>query len=611
MRAMTMVAAREIRERWSWLGLSVIVGLLSLLGTRIGLRGEALANAAMALFGIVALLSSVVLGASVMAGDLVQGRLGFLLARPISWWSIWGGKLTAAVVLCAFSVLAGIPGLIAARGLAGAVHAVLDLRAAALFAAQVVVAVVLAQAAAIAFRSRSAWTALDLGALAAAVYFGVKVLDVLGMSGAFVANTESSLFWLAGIIAAALLILSAAPFAFGGTSIHRAHAALSVAACVSVLVALTGGAAWGYWAGHPGAEDFKLVSTVSGNERWIGVVGYARGRYDSNALFYRGDGNRPPQLVGSTLMMDHTLALSADGNTAAWLELVPGLPRRVRVMCARGGADRVQARALPVPPAEPFQLALSLSPKGDRLATQEERQVRVYDVSTGRLVASVALPLTLGQGKVAFRDDDTVMVYGRTSEKRGSLQIVEASVGAGRARVTGTVDYAGVLNLDAAGRRLLVTDVVQKTLRLHDATSGALLGSLTSYTGAIPASAFVGEEVAVLQSSGGGTLLRLFSGTGHVSRALDLGPAAWSRLDVDRQGNLLVGLKHPVGGYETLVVRPDTLEVAQHIGGLMPLVAPWTELRRDSGSGLFRDLEQRVVRIDGAGRRQVVIGPRG
>jgi hypothetical protein len=613
MKAMVWIATREIAERWTWLSLGLVLGFLPLLSPLFGVSDhDRQATMAIFLFTVLGLVSTIVLGASVMAGDLVQGRLGFLLARPISWGSIWGGKLLAAFLLAAGSILVCGPAVIAAKGLVPTLRMIADPLGALFFACWCVIGIALAQAATIAFRSRSAWLAADLAALAAAVFFGAKIVYTLGLSGGF-DDSAASYTTLCGSIAVVLLAVTAAPFAFGGTSVRRAHGAVSLAACLSVLTLLASGTGWAYWASHPGASDFREVraASASAGGHWIRVMGLARGRANGSALFFRADNDKTPRLVGSSLMNSWTLTLSADGSTAAWLHVVPGIPLRERVTFARAVESPVVARVLGVPAPEEFGSTLALSARGDRLAIPDPDRLRVYEVPSGRALSDVAMPMTLQQRQAFFRADDTVVVYGRRSTG-GPIDIVQVSVASGRAEVTGHMEAATSLRVDSSGDRLLATDFGTKQIRLHDALSGAIIAPLASYGGLLSASLFTrGGDIGVLLSAGGQARLSLFSASGRELRALDLGPAGRILLDEDARGRLLAGLERKPRAFETVVIASPTLEVVEHLDGLQPLQS-WPPTWPSVGSGLFQDAAHHVVRVDvETGQREIVIGPRG
>jgi len=93
---------------------ALVVGFFPLVAPRLGWK--AAGDPVVGLFaclslGIVAALAT---GHSVIGGELSAGHLGFFFSRPVPWWSIWAGKLSASVLLTALTgVLAAVPWLAA------------------------------------------------------------------------------------------------------------------------------------------------------------------------------------------------------------------------------------------------------------------------------------------------------------------------------------------------------------------------------------------------------------------------------------------------------------------------------------------------------------------
>ena len=113
------VAGRELRERWLLFPAALAVGAFPLVLPAFGLPRDV-----MPVVGVVSAVSlgaaaGLITGASMLARDAANGRLGFLFSRPVSWPAIWGGKWLAAVVLVvACGLLAGgaiVCGLVLAR----------------------------------------------------------------------------------------------------------------------------------------------------------------------------------------------------------------------------------------------------------------------------------------------------------------------------------------------------------------------------------------------------------------------------------------------------------------------------------------------------------------
>ncbi len=96
-RGLMAIAAREVSERAALFGLAATLAVVPFVAPRIGIGDRPLLGG---FLGTVMVFTAAMLtGTSVIARDLAEGRLGFFLARPLPWWSIWGGKMLAAVVL--------------------------------------------------------------------------------------------------------------------------------------------------------------------------------------------------------------------------------------------------------------------------------------------------------------------------------------------------------------------------------------------------------------------------------------------------------------------------------------------------------------------------------
>jgi hypothetical protein len=628
MRAMLAVTRREIEERWTWLGLSAALALLPLAAPLIGVHDLDLeATVALILFCLLAAVSTLVVGASVMAGDLVQGRLGFLLARPVSWPSIWAGKLVAAMLLSAISIVVFVPALVAARGLLPVVRASMDAVGTVVFLSWFVIGIALAQWVTIGLRSRSAWLLTDLVGLVAAAHVGVRVLARLGMSGAL-GYDATALAIVLGTVALAFGAATAAPFAFGGVSVRRAHAALSATLWVSLFSVLAIGGLVSDWAAHPRATDFRNIwnGTTDAQGHWVLLIGHGRGRAEQQpALFFTGDDSSTPAPVSTSFIEPWTLALSENGSTAAWIDgrsgfqggRIDGLAQHV--MFAQSSAGAPAARTLDIAvPLEEHGSALALSRTGQRLAVSDSETLRVYELPAGRAITSLPMPAALFDKQALFLDDDTLVIYGRPS-RGGVVQIVHASLQTGRTALTGQFAPADWLMLGPKGR-LLALNFSQRRATLHDATTGTLLATLADGPSAsAPEAVFTSDgQVALLAVSGGHARLRLFSDSGQEEKAVDLGVARGVRLDVDSHGRLLAGSYRPEASRETVVLDPSTLAEIRRLPHVIPLRSAWDKrLRspRPSGGGgvdLFLDAERRIVRLDvDSGKSEVVIGPRG
>ncbi|PYQ22437.1 MAG: hypothetical protein DMF79_05950, partial [Acidobacteria bacterium] len=161
MKALVAIAGRELRRRWMILPAALVVGFFPIVAPRLGWK--AAGDPVVGLFGCLALglVTALATGHSVIGGELSAGRLGFFFSRPVPWWSIWAGKLSASVLLTALvGVLAAVPWMTARVGNQPlGVAALMDLPGSLFATGLILLAVGLAHAASIAHGSRSALVA--------------------------------------------------------------------------------------------------------------------------------------------------------------------------------------------------------------------------------------------------------------------------------------------------------------------------------------------------------------------------------------------------------------------------------------------------------------------
>lgn len=167
---------------------------------------------------------SLLLGAFGLSRDIATRRIGFDLARPVSSFSLWAGRLGAAAVLTAgAAAIAALPTFLIHRG---EVSAEIEQ----IFLSGVAIAVLLllpiAHAAGIAFRSRSPWLAADVVLFLATV--GIAAVSLRSpLRGMPPAAAGGGLIAASVLLAAAVLGAGFAAVAAGRTDIQAAHRAFS------------------------------------------------------------------------------------------------------------------------------------------------------------------------------------------------------------------------------------------------------------------------------------------------------------------------------------------------------------------------------------------------
>ena len=228
MKAFVAVALREIVLRRGVLLTALVAGILapgvSLFPLDRSWTHDAREAAAVVTALLLAAGVSLLLGTFGLSRDIATRRVGFDLARPVSSFSLWGGRLGAAALLTAgAAVIAALPTFLLHRG-------EVSTEIGRIYVSGVVIAVFLllpiAHAAGIAFRSRSPWLAADVvllvvtaGTVALTVRFLLPGMPPAAGSRGFIAP---GLLLVAAVIAAGLAAVAA-----GRADIQAAHRALS------------------------------------------------------------------------------------------------------------------------------------------------------------------------------------------------------------------------------------------------------------------------------------------------------------------------------------------------------------------------------------------------
>lgn len=628
MRGLLVVTARELAERRALLGIALVGGVFPFSLPYLGIPGaEERALVALILALVWTSATALLTGASVIGRDLAEARLGFFFARPLSWASIWGGKMLAAALLTSATLVLSSLSL-ASLGLPDvatqvATHAGIP-RTVTVIAAVVAATIGLAHAASIGYRSRSSWFAVDLvlaaGAAAWAAYLFNELLRHLVMP---------PVIGLVVLAAFALTAASAAQIAVGRTDARRGHAALSLVLWGVTLAGLAGLQVRTQWLLNPGWSDLVSVDEAEAAPEgdWVAVIGPARGRGRARWAFLANGRNGRSIAIGGA--WNRTLAFAPNGRRAAWIAAARTAVDTPVVSVLDLDDEHLRPRARALPWRGDWPVAIAVSPDGRRLLALERRAAVIADLEGGG--ASIRVPLPEGYtAQAAFAGSDHVRLFHRDPARGASatLRVLDLDVARGSISEIGRIEGRGNASVRLApdGGHLLVLERPDGqpalALTLHRA-DGTRLATLTPQgaVGDIHADFLADGTIAVVQKDSVARL-RLISPGGGEGRALALGDP-WSRVSLGGQptaGQLLVGVASAHGRErETMLVDVASGRVLQRFAGLTPFVSSWF-FSRDAGllrpapgslaTRLFRTPDDGLVEVDLAtGQRRSLLAP--
>lgn len=493
------VFAREFRLRRVLLLGALLIGLAAPILPRLeGLSGTAAAESGTAAALLLGLLTCVVysfvLGSGAISLDLTGGRLGFDFVRPISGFSIWAGRIGAAVALLTGSALL----LLAPAVLSDPTNRILPERASSWLPALdnpagafvvglfgCLVLLFLTHAVAVLWAARSAALGLDLaGLLGVGLLLGAAfsrllrnlAMDALGLC----------LILFVGLLFTALVGASLAQLLVGRTDLERGHRALSLALWTPLLAGSLALEAASRWVVSPRLRDLAVVDFVSQprSGTWFGISGdlRGRGRLGGQFLIDSATGRVVPQGVGSSAWTGPT-SFSKDGKTAAWL---PGSPSERAIRWVDLSAEKPESKAAPIS-LDGSARWPALSATGEWLAIQVAGRILVFELRTGRLLESV--PLTAGQDdlRMIWTPDDRLRLW--TTDREGvataprKISIAETQIPGGALESSGSIELVGRgfnWDVDLDGSVVLVREEETGRHLLFDGRTGGALGAIDS-----------------------------------------------------------------------------------------------------------------------------------
>jgi hypothetical protein len=584
-----------------------------------GLKGmeamEARSATALILSGAFLFGLSSLIGGTVLPRGIAARSIGFDLARPISTFTIWSGTLASAILLglvCAAivwlpSAVTGDPAFW--QDLVELARVPLPWPIAAALAATSLFG--LFCAAGIALRSRSWLILLDL-LLLPAILAGLGIaLMRIGPDAAF-GLSDRIVMAFSTVALAALLAAGYAGFSSGRTDIRAAHRKQSIVLWGTTVVGLVCLQAWVSWLHAARPRDLTSMwanPTARGN--WITIDGAARGLRAK--FLYDAQTGRHRRLAWS----EFEVAISGDGSRAVWPEL-----RRASTVLWSWKLDDPESR--PKRTALSFPKAprnLILDDAGTRVAAFSERQLGVYDLEQGRLLASA--PLSEGWRTRGFFVGDRLRIldFAKTEDRTFRLDISELDVSAGRLTKSGAAEDVqewSFVIADRTGDRLLIFEPHFRRVQLVDGRSGRRLAVLAEAPTRSWGRFLSDGRILLAERIGDRRRLHLFGEDGSPARVIELPGGEQVSLGGEAApGRIIVGVG-ALGDQKILLVDLDSGEVRSVADHLSPVVrslsffgpANATVMQGSEATKLFLRGSGALVRLDPlSGERRQVLPP--
>ena len=611
-RGLMAIAAREVSERAALLGLAAVVAVVPFVAPRLGIGDRPMVGL---ILGAVMLITSALLtGCSVIARDLAEGRLGFFLARPLPWWSIWAGKLLAAVVL---TFAAGV--IVLGPSALGDEWNPPSGWWVAIVAPGLLALIGTANALAVAYRARSAWFALDFAMAATLGWIVVRTARALMEWGAFPLDAVEVLSRALWFLAATVTVAGAAQVAEGRADIRRGHRVLSIVLWSILAPAVLAYAAWGAWVGRVAPADLQTVVSAwpSPNGSWIAATGRTRWPRPENftpTVLMDAGGQRFLR-VGAGFSVRGPV-FSEDATRAVWVADARTDSPRLMTANLDSNQPSVSRVPLPVPPGSVVSVALSAD--GENVAVVQANQATVFKLGSAQALA-VAPVRAYWWRPIVFTSDGRAHVLSELSP--GILDVVVLDPATRKATTTGHLATRGnpTERWGPGAARVAVIDSLgprRPSLTLHDGSTGALIATLVpeGRAGGI-AVAFMRDGRLGVVEYGRRVMLRVFSTEGAESLSLEILPTfGFAEVAEVAPGVLAVELpSYRVGaGSDSVLVDVSARRVLRREHGVRPAASSWfargAQAVPDAG-GLFIDDRGALVRLDvTSGERRVVRG---
>lgn len=522
MRGFLAVFEREIVERRvlaiAALGFGLVAVAIPLLpGSRAGgiSPAEMRGSVALGFCVLLSTLTALFLGGSILASDLLERRMGFYFARPLSGWALWSGKIAAALALAFGSgLLALLPAALLGSSFEAVgffeigVNLMTGPEAFVFWTFGLLLVFFGANALGLIVRSRSPWVALDIAALVLVANLIWQARNRLLLAGVGIGTRDwwddsiNIYAWMGNalvlVLLGALVMAGAVQVVRGRTDVRRAHRVLSATLWGALIVLGLAFQALTLWWVRASVSDLMGVTRVGpvpDGTSWIVFGGPAADRPGySPAFFYDVASGRsvPAELRGFSTWSGLPVRISADGSRAIW-PVYQGIPGKSPLALQQLDLKQPGAKPRPAPVSLTGWLeGFALSPDGRRIAIATRNRLRVEDLDAGRIVASAAYDGELWFSRLFFAGPDRVRLLRFLSgdwspasiREAGGFDILELDLRTGKLERTGSIaDVRGLIGwtLRRDGERAILRNRHQ--LQLRDARTGEFLADLGTTEG--------------------------------------------------------------------------------------------------------------------------------
>lgn len=535
-------------------------------------------------------------GATMIGGDLSEGRLGFFFARPLSGHAVWWGRILAALLLivaCEAVVL--LPSLFGGISILASSEdwgwpTVIG------YLVMPALLLLLAHAVSIMVRARTVWLLLDLAGFVVFSIVAWMSLKPLLTIAAVVASMVIG----GALIASLLVALSVAGgigVAVGRVDLRRAHGALSLALWGTLAICLAGIATYASWLRNFGPPDFDDVEvlTVAPDGRWVEIFGGSESRLDvRRRCLISTTGKLWIPLPGQWSGYPPDVVYSLDGSTALWREAGRGEQPRALWWADLERRDPSARQSNFVIPLEAL---LALSPTGERLAIVDQGTVSIYNLRDESLVTTARLPERFGRMTVLFPSEESIRLFARVEQGNDHLLLIaKLDVDTGSIEQTGAIEDLGgnpVMAIDLGMQHMVLWTRSEEGLasdrNIYDLRNGAFIRQLV--TRGVPRFLLDGRLVLMSTDDQNGPRLVVEPITGGETLVHTISADGEPRLSGEAVPNGVVVSRLEDSSDRTQGLRIDLVDVesgeARNIGRHLRRAFPWLPWQHGSAGAVF------------------------